>query len=352
MKCASAPGKVILFGEHSIVYPSPDFPDTSPHYGIAAAIDRRNKVRARILGEDVVRIKQGGIYEVPRKSAMSLRETFRKVYENKADPQRVSNLKNLGALNGGLAPTKVILAEIMKTYNVSGFEIEIEAGVPRGAHLGSSSSIFAAVAAAALLECGEKIYPQKISSLARLGDTLVVGSPSGIDDTAVSYGGWVRYVKGSPLGGTVNPLKLQKRINVVVGNTGVQSSTGEVVGELKKRVAVSREILEQIDLINSVCDRGEAALATGDLVTLGEAMNENHEILRRLGVSHEKLDEIYRIAIENGAYGAKMTGGGNGGCAIAVAENPQKIVDALVAAGYEAFVTELGCEGVREEKGF
>ena len=319
MKFASAPGKVILFGEHAVVYPCKEFPDTKPHYGIAAAVNKRAKVRAKRIPEYGIRVVQ-------------MNGTEKKVFE--AD-----------------FSMRTVVRGILDCYNVDGgIEIEINSEVPRGSHLGSSSAVFAAAAAAVLLECEEKITPKIVSYFARLGDKVIVGTPSGIDDTTVSYGGWIKYVKESAAKGTPMPLDMKREIKFVVGSTGICSDTGKVVGKMKRKIFVDSSLLNYLDKINEICDAGEEALRNNDMRGLGEAMNANHEILKMLGVSHEKLDDICKIAFSAGAYGAKMTGAGWGGCAIAVADEPEKIVNALVAAGYEAFVAELGCEGVREEK--
>jgi mevalonate kinase len=341
MATASAPGKVILFGEHSIVYPG--------HMGLAAAINKRAYAKANSNNENYVEIfteieNPVKVYEPELKALLKdFKESFY------IEPKNIGGLKELNNIYNPLAPIKLILAELFEKYGFEGLEIKIDSEIPNKSHLGSGSSAFAATAGAVLAELTGRLNIEQISDLTYHGDSLLVGNPSGIDNSVVSYGGWIRYSKLGPQKGEITQLSNLGEFQTVVANSGIQSETGKMVGLLREKITQNPDMIKYLDDINSICEAGLLNIKQKNLADIGSCMNKNHKILSSLGVSHKELDKLVDLALQNGAYGAKLTGAGGGGCIIAVTENPNMLIEKFRTAGYDAFVAELGTEGIRLE---
>ena len=188
---------------------------------------------------------------------------------------------------------------------------------------------------------------EKINKAAYEGERAYHGTPSGIDNTASTYGGLIWFVKNLKGGKNVMEiLQSGKRMPLVIGNTGITASTVEVVADVRKLKEANPLRFEKIfSVYHSLAIDAKVALLEGDYIGIGKLMNQNHKLLQDITVSGEVNDRLVDIALKNGALGAKMTGTGRGGLVIALAENEEvqnNIANAIEAEGYDAWKTMIG----------
>lgn len=188
---------------------------------------------------------------------------------------------------------------------------------------------------------------EKINEAAYEGEKAYHGTPSGIDNTASTYGGLIWFVKNLNGGkNTMEILDSGKRMPLVVANTGITASTVEVVGDVRKLKEANPVIFEKFfNEYYNLAINAKVALLEGDPINIGKLMNQNHKLLQEITVSGEINDKLVEIALDNGALGAKMTGTGRGGLVIALAENDEvqkNITNAIEMKGYDAWKTMIG----------
>lgn len=188
---------------------------------------------------------------------------------------------------------------------------------------------------------------EKINEAAYEGEKAYHGTPSGIDNTASTYGGLIWFVKNLKGGkNTMDLLQSQKRIPLVIANSGITASTAEVVADVRRLKEKNPDKFKKIfNEYIKLANKAKNALLKGDIIITGDLMNQNHKLLQAITVSGEINDELVKIALLSGAIGAKMTGTGRGGLVIALAEN-EKIQDdiarSIEKAGYNAWKTMIG----------
>ncbi|MFX1489613.1 MAG: mevalonate kinase [Promethearchaeota archaeon] len=187
----------------------------------------------------------------------------------------------------------------------------------------------------------------EINEAAYEGEKAYHGTPSGIDNTASTYGGLIWFVKN--LSGGKNIIDLLEspiKIPLVIGNTGITASTTEVVADVRNLKEQNPNKFEEIfNKYENLAKKAKKALIGGDFQTVGNLMNQNHKLLQKITVSGNINDKLVDIAIKNGAIGAKMTGTGRGGLVIALAEDEttqEKIAKAIEKKGYSAWRTMIG----------
>ena len=188
---------------------------------------------------------------------------------------------------------------------------------------------------------------EKINEAAYEGEKAYHGTPSGIDNTASTYGGLIWFVKNLNGGkNTMEILDSGKKMPLVIANTGITASTVEVVGDVRKLKEANPVIFEKFfNEYYNLAINAKVALLEGDPINIGKLMNQNHKLLQDITVSSEINDELVDIALDNGALGAKMTGTGRGGLVIALAENDEvqkNIINAIETEGYDAWKTMIG----------
>ncbi|MEM2586786.1 MAG: mevalonate kinase, partial [Candidatus Bathyarchaeia archaeon] len=229
-----------------------------------------------------------------------------------------------------------------------GVRVEIDSTIPVAAGLGSSAAVSVASAAAvsSLLELN--ISREDIFMAALEAERIVHENPSGVDPAISTYGGLIVYRKGDG----IRRLSVDARLPLVVGDTGIKRVTGEMVflvGEMRRRYPL---VVDRImDSGEAIVDVGVEALRRGDLKTIGDLMNINHALLCALGLSNETIERLIHAARRAGAFGAKLTGAGGGGCMIALSppDRINYVVRAIENAGGRAFITDISLEGVRVE---
>lgn len=228
-----------------------------------------------------------------------------------------------------------------------GFNISIKSDLPPGAGLGSSAAVSVATAAAANACLNLNLSKSEISDIAFEAEKIVHGTPSGIDNTITTYGSAILYKKGS-----IRPVKIKSRIPITIGDTGIERSTAEWVKKVKLRRDRQKKIISPIiNLIGSLVTESLKLLEKNDLPALGELMDINQGLLEAIGVSTFELEKLISVARKNGAYGAKLTGAGGGGCMIALSpETKQKqIAEAILKAKGKPIITKISTQGVKIE---
>ncbi|MCK5453859.1 MAG: mevalonate kinase, partial [Calditrichia bacterium] len=303
---ATAHGKVILLGEHAVVYSS---------HAIAAPIPLA--IQAKIHpGEDGVDLL------IPR---WGVEERIQKGVDHK-----YSIYESLDLILSRLDLDK----EDMK--------IEIFPHIPRAAGLGGSAALAVAIIRALAQYYKLSLSNEEISKLAYESELIAHGSASGIDNTLATYGKFSLFKKGDPP--EMKEIKVRQPIPIVIGLTGVESLTAKMVAKVRQGREQNQNLYDQIfDEINNLTLKSAKAIKGNDQEKLGEYMNLNQGLLNALQVSSPELEEIIAIARKNGAIGAKLTGAGGGGAAIALCPgNGEKVSMAIRKAGYHTVVTKLG----------
>ncbi len=327
--CATAPAKVILFGEHSVVHGTP---------AIAVALNLRSHARVQIQKSDAPRL-------TVKSPAMKLEVSFSS-----------KQLDTLGQGSGSNNDSTPLDPIALGFYNVShllqmdGFEasLTIDSEIPIGAGLGSSASVATSSVGAFLAAFKGEIDSLQVREIAFRSEELTHGKPSGIDNTVIALGGLVYFIRGQ------KPRRktLSAEIPLVIANTKIPRSTATLVSNVASLFERKpRAVQNLFDSISDIVEQGLQALLKSDLEDLGELMNINHGILHALGVSHPLLDRYVWVARESGALGAKLTGAGGGGCMIALAKDTHhanEIKQELIKAGADAFTSVLTNKGVEK----
>jgi hydroxymethylglutaryl-CoA reductase len=299
-------GKIILFGEHAVVYGS---------RAIAAPVPLA--VRARVVDED-----DGVWLVVPR---WGVEQRLR------SDSSKRHSFEQFAALT---------LEEL--GLSDRSMRVEVYPELPRAMGLGGSAAVAVAIIRAMDRHFELGLSDDEINALAFRCEQVAHGTPSGIDNTVATYGRPLIYRKGDPP--QFQSLELPEPINFVIGLTGVESLTAKMVARVGEGRQRNRDVYDtMIKGIDAVAGQAIEALKRSDLERLGELMNVNQGLLNGLQVSSWELEELIQIARENGALGAKLTGGGGGGSMIALCpDNAAAVVQAMQDAGYQAMEVRIG----------
>jgi mevalonate kinase len=293
-------GKIILLGEHAVVYGYP---------ALAAALDRGVTVAP-------VRTPAGGPLR------LELRPWNVAVAASDDHPVARSLAAIADALGAGRPPLSLIG----------------DAQIPPGAGLGSSAALAVAIARALLSHLGRPLDAAVLTHAAGASETLVHGKPSGVDVALAIAGGVGVFRRSTGLA----PLAGVPALRVLVGPSGTPRSTAAMIDRVAEATAGSTDDARLREL-GGLTDTGTAALLAKDPAALGAAMNRAHALLADLGVSTAQLDALCEAARTAGAHGAKLTGAGGGGAVIAVAPPGREpaILAAWKQAGVDGFVTTV-----------
>lgn len=204
---------------------------------------------------------------------------------------------------------------------IKNLRIQIDSQIPIGRGLGSSAAIAVAVVRGLFAFYGQKLPKKELFSLVHIAEAYAHGKPSGIDMEAVSSKSPIWFQKGKD---TVS-LKPKGPLYIVVADTGHVGDTYTAVENVRKMylsqgLMVKKSLME----IEKIANEAKEAFLKGDIYQLGELLNRNQKELMYLGVSNDELNRLIKTAINAGALGAKLTGGGLGGCIMAIAENIEK----------------------------
>lgn len=308
---AYAPGKVILFGEHAVVYGRP---------AIAAPV---MQVRAKAIV----------------------------IAEPKSPPGQVRLIAPDIGLETTLAslpedhPLAVVIlkaATATKLSSIPACSIQITSTIPIAGGMGSGAAVSVAILRAFSASVGHPLSEKEISDLVYETEMIYHGKPSGIDNTVITYAKPVYFVKGKP----IEFLSIKRPFTLIIADTGIRSPTGIVVGDVHQAWENNPDQFEKLfDAAGAIAVAARKAIKSGQVEALGSLMNENQALLLQMGVSSPELDALVETALSAGASGAKLSGAGRGGNMIALvaAEESNAVTNALLKAGaVGTIVTNIG----------
>jgi mevalonate kinase len=309
MTMASACGKIILFGEHAVVYGRP-----------ALAVPL-SQLRARVRVET---------HAAPG------------IWIHARDLQREFEIS--AASDDALA---TITRLTLEKLNVSdAWRIEIQSDIPIASGFGSGAAIATAVVRALAAHCGKTLTPAQISALVYETEKMYHGTPSGIDNTVIAYEQAMRFVRRAPpQENEISPFAIARPFTLVIADTGIPSPTKVTVGDVRRGWEQDKTRYEKIfDEIGALVEQAQNALARGENERLGELMTRNQRALETLGVSSREIENLIGAGMRAGAGGGKLSGGGRGGNVIfySAPDDAAQLERALLGAGaVRVMVTEV-----------
>jgi mevalonate kinase len=294
-------GKVILLGEHAVVYGIP---------AIAVGIDRGARARANPLDQGPSRLLVHG-WEI------AVRED-----EDTHDLARAFR-----ALLGAARPDLAALPP---------HSVEVEADLPPGGGLGCSAAIGVAIARA----LDPRAPDEAVQARAMAWERVFHGNPSGVDAAVSARGGCLCFRKGEP----PEPVRVRGgALHLAVGSTGLASSTKsmvEAVARLRERKA--HIVDRSFEAVRTLVSNARLAIEAGDRVALGRLMDLNQMLLGGLFVSTPEIEHMCALARDAKAFGAKLTGAGGGGSVVALVGShaaAETVLATWKAAGFDGFAT-------------
>ena len=295
-----AGGKVILFGEHAVVY---------GHPALAAGIALGVTARVEAAESSRMCVEPWGL--------------------------------DLGIDDD--SPLARAFAALMTSYEGAA-QLDLQVDLPGGAGLGCSAAMGVAACGALDAHFGVERSPEERGEHTLRWEKVFHGNPSGVDNMMASCGGVAIYRKGKPL----ERITPRKPLPLVIAHSGESSSTKEVVEMVARQHARETErVDEAFDAIDTLIRNAKLALEAGDTKSVGQLMTLNQRLLASLMLSTEKIETLCRAAEEAGALGAKLTGAGAGGCVIALAEDDDHLVEVEAAMRPHASMTFATHAGVR-----
>jgi mevalonate kinase len=298
MTTSSAPGKIILFGEHAVVYGRPALavPVTQVH----ADADVSDSERAGIW------IDAPDIGLRAELNTLPSDQPLASVIHNFLFISRISPFPNLN--------------------------IKITSSIPVASGLGSGAAVTVALTRALSHHLDYSMTDEDVNAFTYEIEKLHHGTPSGIDNTVVTYAKPVYFIKGNP----IETFKVGSPFTIVIGNTGISAPTKESVGDVRKLWEADHARWERVfDEVGEIAKEARKAIETGKRDSLGGLMDQNHTLLQKMTVSSPELDSLVSAARNAGALGAKMSGGGRGGNMIALVmpDMAETVSSALKEAG-------------------
>jgi mevalonate kinase len=312
----SAPGKVILTGEHSVVYGLP---------AIAVALSLRCRVESKEISDSII-IDAKDLNTVIKYS-----------------------LNQLESLNTDIASGSdsiaLLVYKLLPDKN-RGVHLTIESDIPISAGLGSSAAIAVATIASLMDLFDLDLSKSQISELAFESEKIIHGKPSGIDNSITTYGGLLLFQDSS-----IDIKELTQSFSLVIANTGIERDTKKLVSGVAKLKNEHPALIDRtLKLMGDLSIQAINSIDKNNIDKLGQLMNINQGYLDSIGVGHEFLSRLIWNSRDSGALGAKLTGAGGGGCMIALARDlhhAKNIGDKLKLQGAAVYVTSMSAEGVR-----
>lgn len=316
----SAPGKLMLFGEHAVVYGRPC---------IVTAVDQRMRATISLRADDLFHLEA-------------------------EDVQLTGYEKSISELGKGKIPRGAAFVEravqlfCEHTGWAGGVSVEMRSEFSALFGFGSSSASTVAVLSALNVATESGLATEMLFDIAYKTVLAVQGKGSGFDIAAAAWGGTLWFVAG---GEEVEPLNL-RGASIVIGYSGIKADTVTLMEQVRRLAQQDPALVESVyDSMGDVARSARRAIDECDWKTLGSLMDINQSLLASLGVSTAKLDAMIGAARAAGAYGAKLSGAGGGDCMIALVPvgNEQPVQAALAAVGGVALAASVQAPGVRLE---
>lgn len=320
MISVSAPGKIILVGEHAVVYGQPALAVPVTHVYATATL-------------------------LPGAAGIWL-ETAEKRYaldDAPADDVLAKSVRLAMDYCARHYPRQ------RQTSLFPAFTVTLNSTIPLGSGLGSGAAVCTAIVRAVATYRHANLAPHEVSNLVYETEKMLHGTPSGIDNTVVAYAQPVWFIRGLP----PEPLTVRQLCWLLIGDTGIYSPTKDTVADVRAAWSRNQEHYSKLfSAVGGVAREAREILEKTDpnlLPRLGELLDRNHELLREIGVSSPELDNLVHAAREAGALGAKLSGGGRGGnmLALVTAKTAGPVRQALEAAGAKRVLETV--VGVTEE---
>jgi mevalonate kinase len=303
---ASAPGKIILFGEHAVVYARPAIAVPVSQVHADAAVEPWPELDVLIDAPDIAR------------------------QYNLTDAAPDDPIASIIRLTCARAGTEA-----------KHFAIRIHSTIPVARGLGSGAAVSVAVARALLEFLHHSANAEEVSALAYEVEKLYHGTPSGIDNTVIAFGSPVYYVRDRPF----ESFRVGHPFRIVIADTGIASPTRIAVGDVRRAwEADTRRFEGLFDEIGSIARAARTAIESGDIQALGPLMDANQKLAEEINVSSPQIETLVRAARDARAKGAKLSGAGRGGNIIALVDDrtETQVVEALRRAGAASvMVTEI-----------
>ena len=306
---ASAPGKVILFGEHFVVYGVK---------AILCAINKRITVTAEEIDESKISIKSN-------------------IGQLELEPNRT-----ISEINSPLKPFYYLANKIIQDKN-SGIRIDVESEIPLGVGLGSSSACCVA-GAAAISNLFEDNSREDILKLAIEAEKTIFENTSGADCTVCTFGGLMEYDRQNGF----SKIESEPNFHLVIANSNVEHSTESVVAGVRKfkennESEFSKLCKDESHLIENVLE----LLKQNNIKGLGQKAIQNQEYLERIGISNDKLRDMIQTG-QKSSFGAKITGAGGGGCVFALTDesNLENTIKEFKEKNHECFSVKIDFKGL------
>ncbi len=320
----SAPGKLMLFGEHAVVYGKPC---------IVTAVGQRMKATVELLDEPVFQLE-----------APDVKVT---------DYQRPMSQLGQGEIPKGAKFVEIALYNFYNRYNLytkkGGIKVTTKSEFSSEFGFGSSSASTVCTIKALSEITGKKLSNKQIFDLSYKTVLDIQGKGSGFDVAAATYGETLYYV--TP-GKVIKPLNITS-LPLIVGYSGIKVDTVALIDEVSQKAKKYPKIIENVySQIEGLVEKAKIALLNKNWLALGELMNFNEGLLSVLGVEGKRLANMIYVAREAGAYGAKLSGAGIGDCMIALSPvgKTSAVKKAITKAGGQVINVKTNVEGVRVEK--
>ena len=347
------PSNIKIAGEHSVVFGGPSLSAAVPPYATATlSSSSQDKLEVVLKDLDI-----SAAFDEPALRKLYSEYGKRDTAPKKTGDKRLTGLAEYIAghaeIRREMLPYATIAARLLVEQGINpiGKQVAIHSDVPIGKGYASSAVCSTAFAMVLVKASGKQLEDQTAIDISRDGERIVHGIETGgrLDVGPIYFGGYATFKASEG----IKSLEISTPVSFVVMDVGPKPPTAKMVEKVRALHDADPDgtdkILREID---GVVLRCIDALKNRDLKELGKHIHHNHELLRKLGVSSDKLDKAVSVAMSNGSYGAKLCGGGGGGMGMALVgsdADAKRVINALKSNGFEAYSVNVILKGAKEE---